>query len=414
MRLPNYILNMLAKLEAAGFQAFVVGGCVRDYMLGLEPEDWDICTAAQPQDMLEIFRDYTVIPTGIQHGTVTVITADGHAEVTTFRSDGVYTDSRHPQSVIFVSDITQDLARRDFTVNAMAYAPKHGVMDPFGGKKDLQQKLLRCVGKPDKRLQEDALRILRALRFSAVYELTIEPDTAYAMLQNQQGLLKIARERIWTELKKTLKAKHPGTLLVNYPTILSSLFQTNFFTELANNSPRLWGDTMKFVDLLPCRPDMRLAGLLSPLAQQPEVYEKLIYSLKPDNETKGTILQFLGMTDVPLPPTLPTMRRMVGALGFDGAASLLSWKEARAVFQDVRSKEQTEHNLAICRENLAKIREQNLACRISELSIDGNDCICAGIPAGREIGLVLQRCLDAVIEEKVPNEKKALINLLFL
>lgn len=171
---------------------------------------------------------------------------------------------------------------------------------------------------------------------------------------------------------------------------------------------------MKFVDLLPCRPDMRLAGLLSPLAQQPEVYEKLIYSLKPDNETKGTILQFLGMTDVPLPPTLPTMRRMVGALGFDGAASLLSWKEARAVFQDVRSKEQTEHNLAICRENLAKIREQNLACRISELSIDGNDCICAGIPAGREIGLVLQRCLDAVIEEKVPNEKKALINLLFL
>ena len=240
MRLPNYILNILAKLEAAGFQAFVVGGCVRDYMLGLQPEDWDICTAAQPQDMLEIFRDYTVIPTGIQHGTVTVITADGHAEVTTFRSDGVYTDSRHPQSVIFVSDITQDLARRDFTVNAMAYAPKHGVMDPFGGKKDLQQKLLRCVGKPDKRLQEDALRILRALRFSAVYELTIEPDTAYAMLQNQQGLLKIARERIWTELKKTLKAKHPGTLLVNYPTILSSLFQTNFFTELANNSPRLW------------------------------------------------------------------------------------------------------------------------------------------------------------------------------
>lgn len=414
MRLPTYISNMLAKLEAAGFQAFVVGGCVRDYMLGLEPEDWDICTAANPEDMLEVFRDDTVIPTGIQHGTITVITKEGHAEVTTFRSDGVYADSRHPQSVTFVSDITQDLARRDFTVNAMAYAPKHGVIDPFGGKKDLQQKLLRCVGKADKRLQEDALRILRALRFSAVYELTIEPDTAHAMLHNQQGLLKIARERIWTELKKTLKAKQPGKLLVNYPSILSALFQTNFFTDLAKNKPKLWKDTMKFVDLLPCRSDIRLAGLLSPLAQQREVYEKLLYSLKPDNETKESVLQLLRMTDVPLPSTLPAMRRMVGALGFDGAASFVSWKEAQAVLQDARSKEQTEYHLFACHGYLTEIRENNLPCRISELTIDGNDCIRAGIPAGREIGQALQRCLDAVIEEKVPNEKKALINLLFL
>ncbi|MEE1013772.1 MAG: hypothetical protein U0L92_05635 [Clostridia bacterium] len=414
MRLPTFILNLLAKLEAAGFQAFVVGGCVRDYMLGLEPEDWDICTAARPEDMLEVFHAYTVIPTGIQHGTVTVITGEGHAEVTTFRNDGVYTDSRHPQSVTFVSDITQDLARRDFTVNAMAYTPNQGMHDPFGGKKDLQQKLLRCVGKADKRLQEDALRILRALRFSAVYELTIEPDTAHAMLNNQQGLIKIARERVWAELKKTLKAKQPGKLLVNYPSILSSLFQTNFFADLARENPKVWENSMKFVDLLPCRSDIRLAGLLSPLRHQPEVYEKLVYNLKPDNETKQAVLRYLHMTDSPLPSTLPAMRRMVGALGFDSVASFLSWKEAQAVVWDKSPKEQTKQNLANCRENLAKIRENNLPCRIAELAIDGDDCLQAGIPAGREIGLVLQRCLNAVIDEKVPNEKKALRNLLFL
>jgi tRNA nucleotidyltransferase (CCA-adding enzyme) len=221
INLPAEVSEVLARLNAAGFQAYIVGGCVRDSLIGDEPKDFDVCTNALPDQMKKVFSDYRVVDTGIKHGTITVLVNRLPIECTTYRVDGVYSDGRHPDSVEFTSDITADLSRRDFTINAMAYNPKDGLIDVFGGERDLFSRVLRCVGDPDDRFNEDALRIMRALRFSSVLGFEPDPPTVAAIFRNRQLLKNISKERLSKELTMLVCGKNAGTVLERFPLVLA-------------------------------------------------------------------------------------------------------------------------------------------------------------------------------------------------
>ena len=225
LNIPEYAALALDRLEAAGYESYVVGGCVRDALLGRTPHDWDITTSsAAPEEVEAVFRGCRVLETGIKHGTVTLMTDGGPLEITAFRSEGDYSDGRRPDSVVFVRDIHEDLLRRDFTVNAMAYSPRRGLRDDFGGREDLSGRVLRCVGRADDRLREDALRILRALRFCARYGLAAEQETDAALRRNRARLGNVSAERIFSELKGILTAPGAGTMMLSYPEIFFTVF----------------------------------------------------------------------------------------------------------------------------------------------------------------------------------------------
>ena len=256
MRLPEDAARALEKLESAGWESYAVGGCVRDSLLGIEPHDWDLCTAAPPEAMKKVFAGERVIETGLKHGTLTLLAPSGPLEITTFRTESGYSDCRHPDRVSFVRDIHADLARRDFTVNAMAYSPVRGLRDDFGGREDLRNGVLRCVGDPGERFREDALRILRALRFAARFGLTIEEKTAAALRENRELLRNISPERIFSELKGILCARGAGEMLLAFPevffVILPELAPMRGFDTRRpqNHCWDVWGHTAHAVDAI--------------------------------------------------------------------------------------------------------------------------------------------------------------------
>ena len=223
IKLPKSVELILSKLNNCGYEAYIVGGCVRDSIIGTTPHDWDICTSALPEQVMEVFEGYKIIPTGLKHGTVTIIIDDAQYEVTTYRIDGKYEDNRHPKEVSFTSDLKEDLSRRDFTINAMAYNPSIGLVDYFGGKKDIRKKLIKCVGNPDERFNEDALRIMRTLRFASTYGFVITEETSSAVHCNVALLNNIAKERINTELCKLLCGEGVLEILLNYNDVISTI-----------------------------------------------------------------------------------------------------------------------------------------------------------------------------------------------
>ena len=386
VKIPTYISDILSRLEDNGFKAFVVGGCVRDYLLGKIPDDWDVCTSAKPQEMPDIFADYTIIPTGIKHGTVTILSQNNPVEVTTFRSDGRYTDNRHPEDVEFLLDIDGDLARRDFTINAMAYSPKHGLIDLFDGKNDLKNKTLRCVGNPIQRFNEDALRIMRGLRFSAVYNLNIEDETSSAIHQLSKNLDNIARERIWAEVSKLLLADRPFSIISVYSDVIRQAINTN--VDFLN------------IDKLPKHIPLRLAVLLNNLSRQE--LSSLLSNLKTDNRTRLTALLIKDMENIAIPKTLAETRRLINKIG----------RENVPLFIDVKKYE--NHDLTKFKYFIDEINEKNLCCSLSELDISGKDLIDNNITDGTEIGRTLNLLLERVIDGKLENNKKILLKSLFL
>ena len=267
MRLPEDAARALKKLESAGWESYAVGGCVRDSLLGIEPHDWDLCTAAPPEAMKKVFAGERVIETGLKHGTLTLLAPSGPLEITTFRTESGYSDCRHPDRVSFVRDIHADLARRDFTVNAMAYSPVRGLRDDFGGREDLRNGVLRCVGDPGERFREDALRILRALRFAARFGLTIEEKTAAALRENRELLRNISPERIFSELKGVLCARGAGEMLLAFPevffVILPELAPMRGFDTRRpqNHCWDVWGHTAHAVDAIAPESVLRLTML---------------------------------------------------------------------------------------------------------------------------------------------------------
>lgn len=440
LSLPSPVASLLARLNSAGFSAYVVGGCVRDTLLGLQPHDWDICTSALPEQMQQVFHDLHTVETGLKHGTLTVVVDHVPYEVTTFRVDGDYTDHRHPDSVHFVDNLTEDLARRDFTVNAMAYSPETGLADPFHGQQDLSANLIRCVGEAEKRFDEDALRILRALRFAAVYDFAIEPATSAALRKMAPDLSRVAGERIREELLKLLCGKAAGRILRDYPEVLAEIIpeirpMIGYDQQNHHHSYDLWEHTVRGVEGVPADPVLRLTMLLhdtgKPAARttdekgeghykgHPKISEQIARKtadvLHLDNAFRDRLCNLVLHHDIPL-------RTDSGAINTDRSFLLrrlnrFGEQDLRAIFLIHRSDRIATGYTTAKRED-ARLQERMAALdallaeqpcfTLKDLAVNGRDLLAAGLK-GKAVGEALQLLLEAVMDGKVPNEKAALM-----
>ena len=424
---------LLDALHGAGYAAYAVGGCVRDSLLGRTAHDWDLCTSALPQQVMELFGTEQCIPTGLQHGTVTIKYGGQLYETTTFRTEGSYTDGRHPDAVQFVPDVREDLARRDFTINAMAYNEAEGLVDPFGGQKDLQNGLLRAVGEPQQRFTEDALRILRLYRFAARFGFALDAATARAARQLAPHLDCISAERIQEELAKLLAAPQPGVYLE--PAVLAVV--------LPELTPENLTDAKPVLDACPAGEEnlpVRWAALLGALgeADTRRVLKRLRCSNACIEETAVLVRETAGESvcgsfseDRPLgwDPAA------AGSRAGDGMARFVS-EEKAPVHVPVHAGEvairqllgryglrtverlcalcaalhpQAAPTCALAAQRARQLEADGVCCRVSQLAVNGRDLMAAGIPAGPALRRVLEALLDGVIRAEYPNEKTALL-----
>ena len=443
MQLPSAVSVLLTRLKQAGFLAYVVGGCVRDSLLGLEPHDWDICTSALPEQMQEIFRGLHTVETGLKHGTLTVMMDHVPYEVTTFRVDGDYTDHRHPDSVIFVDDLTKDLARRDFTVNAMAYAPETGLADPFGGQRDLSVKLLRCVGEPGQRFEEDALRVLRALRFASVYDFVIEPETSSALRKMAPDLKRVAGERIREELLRLLCGKAVGRILRDYPEVLAEIIpeirpMIGYDQRNHHHSYDLWEHTVRGIEGVPADPLFRLTMLLHDTGKpavcmmdekgeahyrgHPKVSEEIAFRtadvLRLDNRFKERLCALVLHHDTPLRTEKGEINadrsfllRRLNRFGEDNLRALFLIHCADRIATGYSTPEREQARLRDRMDALDALLAEQPCFTLKDLAVNGRDLTALGLK-GKEIGETLQSLLEAVMDGRVPNERSELLDLL--
>lgn len=388
---------LLDALHGAGHAAYAVGGCVRDSLLGLDPHDWDLCTSARPEQVMELFGEEKCIPTGLQHGTVTVKQGGRLYETTTFRTEGAYSDGRHPDAVCFVPDVREDLARRDFTINAMAYSAEEGLIDPFGGRDDLAAHLVRAVGEPERRFEEDALRILRLYRFAARFGFAIDPATGAAARALGPHLDCVSAERIQEELLKLLVAPRPGSYLE--PAVLAVILpelepekQPERFAELCRTIDRI----EPTAENVPAR----LAALLCPLGEAGA--RKALRKLKCSNALTDevTVLEREA-------PGTPGSEMQLTAKRLLGRYELPTIQRLTALCS-ARHPEQTRAFAALWAE-AERLTAENACCRVSQLAVNGRDLMAAGVRPGPGLRQVLNALLEAVITGQTPNEKDALL-----
>ena len=435
--LPPQVEFALNKLNNVGYEAYIVGGCVRDILRGETPSDYDITTSAEPEQTKAVFSGERIVETGIKHGTVTLLKNGMPLEITTYRIDGDYTDNRRPNSVKFTETLTEDLARRDFTVNAMAYSPKTGVTDAFGGKEDLKNGIIRCVGDADRRFNEDALRIMRAIRFASVLDFEIEQKTKESIFKNKNLLKNISVERIAVELLKLLSGKNARKVILDYFEVLEVILPEISGMKGFDQKSRwhvydILNHTALAVEKSPEAPVLRLAALLHDCGKvdsftvdergvghfygHPEVsYEKAktaLARLKFDNATTAAVLTLIKYHDMPIEPTKPAVKKVLKLLGADLFFKLLDIKRADNLAQNLELTKdvlKTIDNI----ENIAKEIIKNNECFcLKTLAVTGADLINIGIPTGKELGEKLEFLLDAVINERAENKKEELLKLL--
>ncbi len=387
--IPENVLTALDILEQNGYSAYAVGGCVRNSLLGKVPYDWDICTSALPEQTMNCFADYRVIPTGVKHGTITVI-VENPLEITTFRIDGNYTDNRRPDEVSFTGNIADDLCRRDFTVNAMALDKNGNLTDLYGGREDLQKKLIRCVGNAETRFEEDALRIMRALRFAATLGFEIEEETAKAIQSKKHLLRNIAAERIQKEFTKMLAADC-GKILLQFADVIK------VFMPLANTSL----PNIKLIEATPSDPALRLALLLSDLSA--EEAESALRSLKYDNRTIKAVSLMLETKSLKISCERPQIKRLINRFGIQDLKTVLSFL--------LYSENIDTATHGFVSDTANDIIQNNECCTLSSLAVNGSDISSLGIFKQSNIGKVLYALLEKVMDEKAKNEKKELIEL---
>ena len=395
---------LLDTLHAAGYAAYAVGGCVRDSLLGRTAHDWDLCTSALPQQVMELFGAEQCIPTGLQHGTVTIKYGGQLYETTTFRTEGSYTDGRHPDAVQFVPDVREDLARRDFTINAMAYNEAEGLVDPFGGQKDLQNGLLRAVGEPQQRFTEDALRILRLYRFAARFGFALDAATARAARQLAPHLDCISAERIQEELAKLLAAPQPGAYLE--PAVLAVV--------LPELTPEGLTAAKPVVDACPAGEEnlpVRWAALLRSLGES--ATRRVLKRLRCSNacieetavlvrETAGeSVCRSFSEEKASAHPGDIHIRQLLGRYGLCTVERLCALCAALHP--------QAASECALTAQRARQLEADGVCCRVSQLAVNGRDLMAAGIPAGPALRRVLEALLDGVIRAEYPNEKPALL-----
>ncbi len=394
--IPKKAAFVLETLKTNGYDAFLVGGCVRDSIMGKIPNDYDITTNATPEKILECFSSCKTLTNGIKHGTVGVILGKEVIEVTTYRIDGEYTDNRHPDKVMFSDKLTDDLSRRDFTVNAIACGHDLNFCDPFGGISDISRKLIKCVGEPDKRFNEDALRILRALRFSSVLDFDIDNDTALSVHKNAGLLVNISAERINSEFSKLICGKRSGRVLKEYLDVLCV-----FIPELCNIDISGYNAVVRDVELSECNLILRLCIFFGALLDKTDVSDVLT-RLRYDNLTKNTVCGVVSIIDTELINDRIFVKKLISRIGFNNARLLNKVKYALGK----SSIEQYQY----FEENVNAIEISGECVFVSQLAINGQDCIDRIGIHGRNIGIILEKLCNDVIEEKIENNSDALIS----
>ncbi len=434
--LPSPVAQALSLLNRSGYEAYVVGGCVRDSLMGKRPEDWDITTNAAPTEMQTVFAGYRTIETGLKHGTLTVLVEDMPLEITTYRIDGTYSDSRRPDSVTFTSRLREDLQRRDFTINALAYHPETGIVDHFSGLADLAAGRIVCVGNPEKRFTEDALRIARALRFSATLGFPIEKVTAAAIHKLAPLLRRIAAERVATELKKLLCGRDVRQVLLAYPDVMTVILpELQPMIGLQQENPyhhlTVYEHTVETVAASPALPVHRLTMLLHD-AGKPACYtrdeqgfdhfrghpavsaaiaEQALERLRFDRSTIEAVKKLILHHDDTLSHTDRALRRLLNKLGADLAPMLVDVQMADVWGQHPDKRDDRLVFLEHLRRRLEELIAENACFRVKHLAITGEDLLQLGFPAGPKLGNALQTLLEAVMDDACPNEPNALLTL---
>lgn len=433
MDMPKNVDTAINLLQSAGFEAYAVGGCVRDSLLGKTPNDWDITTSAKPENMKSVFADFHCIDTGIKHGTVTVVIDGEPLEITTFRLDGEYEDNRHPKSVTFTSNLGADLGRRDFTVNAMAYSKMTGTIDLFGGQNDLKNKIIRCVGDPDRRFNEDALRILRALRFASALDFEIEEKTAQSLLKNRALLGNISEERIAKELLKLVCGKGAKRILTDFaPVLFEILPELQPMYKNSHDNPHhcydIYEHTLIAVESIDPEPTLRFAMLLHDCGKpavkkfdengvahfyghqriSAEISAQILARLKVSNKFRDEILFLVSNHDRwELYENTEKMPRYLSKFGLDGVLKLLKVMRADVLAQSPEYRYRLDQ-IADAEKTAKDLAAQKPCLSLSELQINGRTLMDIGIPQGRKLGAVLAQMLDEVIDGVTKNTQEAL------
>lgn len=433
MDMPKNVDTAINLLQSAGFEAYAVGGCVRDSLLGKTPNDWDITTSAKPEDMKSVFADFHCIDTGIKHGTVTVVIDGEPLEITTFRLDGEYEDNRHPKSVTFTSNLGADLGRRDFTVNAMAYSKMTETVDLFGGQNDLKNKIIRCVGDPDRRFNEDALRILRALRFASALDFEIEEKTAQSLLKNCALLGNISEERIAKELLKLVCGKGAKQILTDFaPVLFEILPELQPMYKNSHDNPHhcydIYEHTLIAVESIDPEPTLRFAMLLHDCGKpavkkfdengvahfyghqriSAEISAQILARLKVSNKFRDEILFLVSNHDRwELYENTEKMPRYLSKFGLDGVLNLLKVMRADVLAQSPEYRYRLDQ-IADAEKTAKNLAAQKPCLSLSELQINGRTLMDIGIPQGRKLGAVLAQLLDEVIDGVTKNTQEAL------
>ncbi len=434
MYIPNSVLELINKLEDAGYETWVVGGCVRDHLMGNVPHDYDCCTAAEPETLQAIFADRQLVLAGLKHGTVGVVTEEGVVEITTFRTEGGYLDSRHPDWVRFVRDIKEDLARRDFTVNAMAYSPRRGLCDPFGGQEDLKNGILRAVGDPVLRFREDALRILRGLRFAARFGFRIEENTRAAMHTEIVGLDSLARERVLVELTGFLLSAKAGDLL-NASTILCRLIPelaptVGFEQHSRHHVHDVFGHIATVVENVPPTAELRLAALLHDIGKpavfsldeegeghfyghagvSAELADGILRELKASNALREEVVFLVKHHMDRFPCEERTARRCLSRHGLSRMERLIDLQSADLGGKGTDAPSESLRELQNLRELLREVDAREGALTLKTLTVKGSDLIALGIPRGRRVGELLNHLLSLVLAGELPNDREKLLD----
>ncbi len=436
IQLPEKVKYIIDTLMEAGYEAYAVGGCIRDSILGRKPGDWDITTSARPMQVKQLFKK--TIDTGIQHGTVTVMISGEGFEVTTYRIDGEYEDGRHPKEVRFTASLFEDLKRRDFTINAMAYNEKDGLVDAFFGRRDLEERVIRCVGNPKERFEEDALRMMRAIRFAAQLGFSIEEGTKDAITELADNLSKVSAERIQVELVKLLVSNHPGEFMTAYETGLTRVFLPEFDAMIAtpqNNKHHCYNvgkHTIEAVKNSPPDKVIRLTMLLHDVAKPvcksideegiyhfyghpakgAQMAKEILKRLKFDNDTIRKVCALIKSHD-DMPPLEPkAIRRAIFRTGLEQYPALFAVKRADALGKNQYQRAEKMAYIEGYQKLYEEILEKQQCLTLKDLAVTGKDLIEAGMKPGKELGETLEKLLEHVLEYPQDNQKEILINLI--
>lgn len=427
----NHIIH---RLQAHGYEAFAVGGCVRNALLGLCPHDWDICTNAKPDEMRAVFSDYVTHDFGLKHGTLVVMMGEEPYEVTTYRVDGVYADNRHPEQVSFTDNLTLDLSRRDFTVNAMAYNDEQGFVDPFGGREDLKNGILRCVGNPEKRFNEDSLRIMRGVRFAATYGFAVEQETAAAIHRNAALLHRIAAERIRVELTGAVCGEHVLPVFAEFRDVLATVIPElreafDFEQKNKHHCYDVWEHILHAVAAIGRDPLLRVTMLLHDIGKpracttdkhgsrhfkghqqiSADMASVILKRMTFPNAFTADCLQLIIAHDIRFDGTQRQVKRVLQKLGEANMRRLFAVQRADIGAQSDYHRAEKLAAVAMAERQFEELVRSRACVALRDLAVNGSDLMAIGYQEGRAVGTALNRLLDAVTDGQLPNEREKLL-----